>query len=337
MRQGTIAIGLTIWGVLAALPMPGHAQALPPSILTIDETDLVNYNEDISDVNRFATSAMITPVSRMPTFINGTGFGDIVAVNGAPAKGLHSYRYVRLGFTPTFTAGQSIADVVRLSMITQVWEILNADGTAIGSIMVQGFASGAVPPGSPAAFVSANNAIVGGTGAFAGIRGTQSSAALPTGLPPVNTRQASVVEDPAYRRINRGGTGRFIFSIVPAEAPAVVAVLHADWSPVTEANPARAGETLTLVASGLGPTRPSVDSGKPFPAFPGSALHVVNSPVEVMVNGQAAAVVNAIGMPETVNRYRVDFQVPAGVRTGTASVHVAAAWMHGQDVQIAVR
>lgn len=311
-----------------------HAQTVAPSILTIDTINLVNYNEDTFDVTKFATSSQITPVSRMPTFINGIGFGDIVAVNGVPAKGIHTYRYLRFGATPTLSAGQTIADVTRLSSITHVWEILSADGTPIGSIMAQGMASGPPPPGSPSSFVSANAAIVGGTGAFAGIRGTIGSAALPTGLPPVNTRQASVIEDPAYRRINGGGSGRFMFSITPAEPAQVIEMMHADFSPVTEERPATAGEVLTMIASGLGPTRPGVDPGQ---AFPESGILPVNAPVGVTVNGQAAEVINAIGFPGLVNRYRVDFRMPSGMARGAASVRIAAGWVAGQPAAFAVR
>jgi uncharacterized protein (TIGR03437 family) len=47
------------------------------------------------------------------------------------------------------------------------------------------------------------------------------------------------------------------------------AIVHAaEYSLITAANPARAGEILTLFAAGLGPTRPGVDAGQPFTASP---------------------------------------------------------------------
>jgi uncharacterized protein (TIGR03437 family) len=46
------------------------------------------------------------------------------------------------------------------------------------------------------------------------------------------------------------------------------AVFHADFSPVTPARPARAGETLIVMATGLGPTRPGMNPGTPFPENP---------------------------------------------------------------------
>jgi hypothetical protein len=65
------------------------------------------------------------------------------------------------------------------------------------------------------------------------------------------------------------------------------AVHSSDGSLVTSAKPARAGEILTLFASGLGPTKPGVDPGQPFPSSP---LQIVNSPVQVLVNGNSADV-----------------------------------------------
>ena len=67
--------------------------------------------------------------------------------------------------------------------------------------------------------------------------------------------------------------------------------------PVTTERPARAGEILSLFASGLGPTRLDVNPGSPFPANP---LAAVNSPVEVTVNGKPAEVLAAVGYPGTV-------------------------------------
>ena len=62
------------------------------------------------------------------------------------------------------------------------------------------------------------------------------------------------------------------------------AIVHsADFTLVTSDKPARAGEILTLYASGLGPTRPGVDSGEPFPT---TGLQVVNSPVRWWSMGQ---------------------------------------------------
>src|SRR5262249_12002643 len=90
----------------------------------------------------------------------------------------------------------------------------------------------------------------------------------------VSPRSASMT-DPAARCVPGGGSRRYKFYLIPMFRPEVIslasgpAVVHAsDFSLVTAANPAQAGELLSLFASGLGPTRPGVDPGQPFPASP---------------------------------------------------------------------
>ena len=133
-----------------------------------------------------------------------------------------------------------------------------------------------------------------------------------------------------------------LIHLIPLSRPEIVvtasgpAVLHSsDFSLVTAAKPARAGETLIVVASGLGPTRPGVDPGKPSPASPPFAA--VNSPVDVTVNGQAVEVVNALGWPGLVDTYRVDFRIPQGAGAGTATIQVSAAFIAGSEVRIPVQ
>lgn len=113
------------------------------------------------------------------------------------------------------------------------------------------------------------------------------------------------------------------------------AISHSkDFTLVTSSRPAAAGEILSLVATGLGPTRPGVDPGQPFPASP---LLDVNSPVAVTVNGKPAQVLSAVGYPGAVDSYWVNFQVPSDVTAGTATVQVTAAWISGPSVKIAVQ
>lgn len=330
MKNKTIITGLVLGLAIGALAPRADAQQLgTPTILVIDERDGVNYNEDTADVTKFATSSAIVPVSSMPSWTNGTGFLDIYSINGQPVKGLHSYRFTKFGLsTATLTAGVAISDVARLSLINHVWEIQDANGVAMGTIMGQGFANGPAPPGSPAAQLSSNISIVGGTGAYVGVRGTIGGTALPTGLPAVAQRQASVVEDPAYRRVNGGGLARWVMTIYPGNAPSVVSMSHADNSLVSDSRPAVAGELVTLVASGLGPTRPTPEAGQRFSTSPQAP---VNAPVAVLVNGRSATVTQAIGYPGTVNQYLLYFNVPAGV-TGLASIQLTTAFLAGPGV-----
>jgi uncharacterized protein (TIGR03437 family) len=117
--------------------------------------------------------------------------------------------------------------------------------------------------------------------------------------------------------------------------PEILAITHANnFTFVTPANPARAGEVLTLWATDLGPTRPGVDPGQPFPATPPS---LVNSPVEVSINGTPAEVLYAGGYPGSVNGYQINLRLPAGITPGLASLQVSVAWIAGAEVKIAIQ
>ena len=150
-----------------------------------------------------------------------------------------------------------------------------------------------------------------------------------------------MMEDPANRRVNGGGKMSFFFQLLPEERPQVSAmatgpaIVHSsDWQPVSATNPAHAGETLTLFATGLGPVRAAINPGQPFPASP---LAVVNSPVAVKVNGIDANVLYAGGYPGAVDGFQVNFTLPSGLAPGTASVQLAAAWIPGDAVMLPVR
>ena len=179
--------------------------------------------------------------------------------------------------------------------------------------------------------------ITGGTGAFLGARGASGQIVLPQATP---ARTASMTEDPANRRVNGGGTVRFVLQVIPLSRPEVLAgtagplITHADFSPVTAAKPAKPGEVLLARVTGLGSTVPAVSAGQPFQL---ERAQAVNSPVGVSVSGQSAEVVNAIGWPGLVDTYRVDFQVPAGTASGMAAIQLNAAWIAGSAVSIPVQ
>jgi uncharacterized protein (TIGR03437 family) len=117
--------------------------------------------------------------------------------------------------------------------------------------------------------------------------------------------------------------------------PTGPAIIHAsDYSFVTSAKPAGHGEILTLYASGLGPTRPGVDPGQSFTSDP---PQVVNSPVEVLVNGKPAEVLYAGGFAAAVDGYQVNFRIPDGTASGQAVIQLTSAWITGSAVKIPIR
>jgi hypothetical protein len=203
-------------------------------------------------------------------------------VNGRPAKGLHMTCATRMGFSPNPRPGFGIADATINQGRQQCnWELLSPDGQFGGRLVDGGFYP---------------HTVLGGAGAYFGLSGEHVSAGT--------SRSTSVAEDPSMRRINRGGSGKATFYVVPRFWPQVLvepegpAVFHADdWSRVTTQKPARPGELLMMWAKGLSPTRPALipPGVEPFATEP--PYEQVNSPLDVFVNGAAAEVVNAIGWP----------------------------------------
>ena len=315
-----------------------RAQAPSSTILEVDVENYVSYVEDTADVTKYATLPSVTPAAPLKNFYSSVIIGDIVAVNGQPAKGAATFHNRRINLTATANPGDSVADTGRANLAMAAFEFLTLDGKIVGSLMSSGLAgAGTPPPGSPAGQSQGNNTITGGTGAFVGARGTQGQATTPQ---TIAARSASVMEDPANRRINGGGRVRFLLAVIPMSLPQIAAasggpaVFHADFSAVTVARPAKAGEVLILKAISLGPTVPNVDTGQPFPA---DKLVQINSPLRLTINGQATDVLTAVGWPTLVDTYRVDFRVPDGIPTGTAAIQLTAAWMSGPSVSIPIQ
>ncbi|HCC58766.1 MAG TPA: hypothetical protein DEQ47_16215 [Solibacterales bacterium] len=312
------------------------AQQPPTTTLTVDLTNQVEYQGDIYDPVKFARNPNVTPSLGIGTGILNFGvatiLADIVAVNGQPAKGLYAARDRWIAAYPAPVPGQAIADVRRGRIREFTFEILQPDGTAIGSVMGMGLAEGGPPPGQPST-EKANWAIAGGTGAFLGARGQVEG----TGA---SGRAASMAEDPGNRRLNGGSPNRYIVHIIPMSVPQIVttpngpAITHSsDFSLVNASKPAAAGEILSLFATGLGPLR-GVATGQPFPANPPAA---VNSPVQVLVNGNLAEVLGAVGYPGSMDGYQVNFRLPSDTAKGSATIQISVAWITGTPVSITVQ
>ena len=334
-RAETLAMAVLLVAVYCTR---GLAQVAPATILQIDVENLVSYFEDTSDLSKFATDPSVTTAVLPRNFHFRVSIADIVAVNGQLAKGTMTRNIRQVLLNPAPNPGQGIADTVRNAVAGDSFEILKSDGNPIGTIVSYGVAAGSPPPGAPLSITQANFAIMGGTGAFLGARGQWGQAVTPQ---TIADRPGSVTEDPGNRRRNGGGRLRFVLQVIPMFRPEVVstpggsAVTHSsDFSPVTASKPAAAGEILSLFATGLGPTKPGVDPGTPFPASP---LAAVNSPVEVRVNGKSAEVTAAVGFPGAVDGYQVNFRVPPDAAKGTATIQVSAAWIAGPAVSIVIQ
>jgi uncharacterized protein (TIGR03437 family) len=319
------AIVRASWCVATLLGVAASAQDMPV-ILQVDVENWVRYVGDVTDPSRVAQSPVPVPISpnRAVNFGTSVIFGDVTGVNGSPAKGAWVTLENNVRLNPNPVPGAAISDSTQPSVSLQSLEFLQPNGGVVGSI----FGMGAV--GS----LTKDSAILGGTGAFVGARGTMITTVIPTG------RTTSQTEDPSTRRSNGGGRGTWVIQLIPLFRPEILigpsgpAVFHGDYSPVTPASPARAGETLIVYAKGLGPTTPGINPGDSFPSEP---LAIATSPVEVLVNGKSSPAINQIGLPGTTDTFRVDFRVPDETAAGAANIQISAAWVRGAAVPVPVR
>ncbi len=102
---------------------------------------------------------------------------------------------------------------------------------------------------------------------------------------------------------------------------------------VTPDRPASAGEVVQIYATGLGLVSPPVASGSPAPAEP---LSRTVSLVTVTMNGTPAPISFSGLAPGLAGVYRVDAQVPAGIR-GTATVVVSVDGIASNGATMEVR
>ncbi len=240
-------------------------------VLVVDVDNAVTYRSDVVEYNRRGADGVVTTAQAARSFTDGINVGDIVAVNGKPAKGLWTSRTYAMGFSPTPAPGFGIADAALGGTADCKWSFHDVAGRFIGAILDGGF--------SP-------HGVTGGVGAFYGVRG-QMGAPPAEPLPDARPlRTASISEDPGRRREFGGGKLRIVFHLIPAERPEVQTVYHADLSPVTASNPARPGEVLIIRATGLGPLVPGTTPSASTP-FPNPPVEV-NSPVEVTFGGMLA-------------------------------------------------
>jgi hypothetical protein len=322
-RQSTLRLRLcgAVAVVLAITPnLP--AQELDPVVLVVDVDNFVQYRGDSSDLTKLATITNPT-VGVVRTFEHNVQYGDIVAINGKPAKGLWNNTFIIAPLRISPLPGQPIADVNSTGIVQCFFHFLGPDGTFVGTLADRGQEIGA------------GHIIESGTGAFFGIIGEHRQ------LDTTAARGASMTEDPSMRRVNGGVKTRLRFTLYPRVRPAVQvsanqpAISHADYSPVTASNPAHPGEVLILAATGLGPVKPNLDPPGSI-QFSGPPYQEVNSPVSVVFNGAELPVSNKFGWPGQKNVYWVDFQVPSDAPSGVSTLQLIAAWIPGPSVTLPV-
>src|SRR5215217_6633413 len=110
------------------------AQALDePVVLRIDVENTVTYRADVFDAAKIGKEPGPT-TSVNQTFIEGINVGDIVAVNGKPAKGLWSSTFYTMPFRAAPQPGLPIADFDLAGTNHCTWQIYDADGSLLAVI-----------------------------------------------------------------------------------------------------------------------------------------------------------------------------------------------------------
>jgi hypothetical protein len=168
------------------------ARSDKPIVITIETENHVQYRGNIIDPAQYAKSPNPTPAPVI-TFSKNVQIADIVAVNGAPAKGLWTSHFLVTPFRRNPAPGQAIADLDSGALVYCAYEILAPDGSYVGTLFDMG--------------IGEHHAVVGGVGAFANATGIMTTEVL------VPSRAASMSEDPSMRRINGGGRFRSTFYI----------------------------------------------------------------------------------------------------------------------------
>lgn len=127
---------------------------------------------------------------------------------------------------------------------------------------------------------------------------------------------------PAILSVNEQGTGSGL-------------VFHAaDFSLVTTASPAKAGETLTIYCTGLGAFKSLLKSGQLAPTPP---PNTANTP-QVTIGGATATVTQSSAAPGYVGLYQVGAQVPASSQKGNSvAVTLAVGSATSNAVTIAIQ
>jgi uncharacterized protein (TIGR03437 family) len=92
-------------------------------------------------------------------------------------------------------------------------------------------------------------------------------------------------------------------------SPVAAVLKNANYSLVSGANPAKAGDVILIYATGLGQTSPDMTTGTLLPV----GMIAQTAPVSVTIGGKPATVVYSIAAPQFAGLYQVAVTVPAGV------------------------
>jgi uncharacterized protein (TIGR03437 family) len=105
----------------------------------------------------------------------------------------------------------------------------------------------------------------------------------------------------------------------------LAAVLHADFSPVTQASPAVAGETVLVYLTGLGSVTPAIGDGVAAPSNPLSNVDDPNLEVDLadQSGNDLTGNISFAGLaPGFAGLYQINVAIPSGLTAGVVSLNV---------------
>jgi uncharacterized protein (TIGR03437 family) len=231
------------------------------------------------------------------------------------------YQTFPVKYAPLISRVQPAAGAVN-TLSVAAGSIISVYGAGLASSAVQA-ASTPLPSQLGNARLSVNNQPMG----LFYVSPTQINAYLPpnlTGLIPITVS-------------NTGGGQHTTQVLLAAAVPAiftqdssgtgVASALHASGQPVTAANPASAGEVVSLYLTGLGATYSS-----------GGLDNTVVTPQVYLSTLATSATVSFSGLaPGFVGLNQVNFQVPAGLSTGNAQLFVTSGNIASNVVSLPIR
>jgi len=118
------------------------------------------------------------------------------------------------------------------------------------------------------------------------------------------------------------------------------AVLHANYSPVSQSSPAQVGETVLLYLTGLGSVTPAVGDGA---AAPSSPLSMVDENLGLDIADQSGNDANVTSIPFAglapgfAGLYQINFQIPSGLVSGAASLNIGTQDAYSSEAVIYVQ
>ncbi len=140
---------------------------------------------------------------------------------------------------------------------------------------------------------------------------------------------------------NVNGAGPASTITVAATAPAIFsnasgsgAILkNIDFSMVSAANPATAGDLVLVFSTGLGLTTPPLATGDLAPIYP----TYQTAPTTATIGGQAATVVYSVAAPGFAGLYQTALQVPTGLTPGSVNVALTVGGVTSNTVTMTVK